>query len=147
MGHGDRAHSLEVKERVGNVNGLVGSSKHLRFKAQPLDALGQAVVAIDLAGRALYWYRCAERLLSSYLYPTAAILLGSIDYSAWSLCCIAVWLGALPGRTLRRHRLESHRCRVYAMYQQETTIDKACPGPLAATPRPTHIKCSSRGWL
>jgi diguanylate cyclase (GGDEF)-like protein/PAS domain S-box-containing protein len=60
---GDRPHSLEEKtEHIRSVTELAKVEERLRFQAQLLDAVDQAIVAIDLEGRVLYWNRGAERL-------------------------------------------------------------------------------------
>lgn len=38
------------------------ADQRIRFQAELLDAVGQAVIAIDLAGRVIYWNRFAEQL-------------------------------------------------------------------------------------
>jgi PAS domain S-box-containing protein len=60
-------HAREASENgsVGNfqnVSDQAGSEERLRFLAQLLDAVGQAIIATDLQGTVLYWNRCAEQL-------------------------------------------------------------------------------------
>jgi PAS domain S-box-containing protein len=47
------------------------AEEQLRFQARLLDAVGEAVVATDLAGRVLYWNAYAEQL---YGWPAAEVL-------------------------------------------------------------------------
>ena len=58
-------HVREASENGGvsnlkNVSERAGSDERLRFQAQLLDAVGQAIIATDLQGTVLYWNRCAE---------------------------------------------------------------------------------------
>ncbi len=71
---GDEIRSRQAPEHVeeASENGGVGhpdnvpeqaaAEERLRFQAQLLDAVGQAIVATDLQGRVLYWNRCAVEL-------------------------------------------------------------------------------------
>jgi two-component system, cell cycle sensor histidine kinase and response regulator CckA len=45
-----------------DVTDRVAAERQVRFQAQLLDAVDQAIIATDLDGRVLYWNRCAEEL-------------------------------------------------------------------------------------
>ena len=45
-----------------NVYDQAGAEERLRFQAQLLDAVGQAIIATDLQGKIVYWNRCAQQL-------------------------------------------------------------------------------------
>lgn len=61
-----------VQDEDGETVGVLGmmtditerkrAEKKIRFQAQLLDAVGQAVIATDLEGKVFYWNRCAEEL-------------------------------------------------------------------------------------
>jgi PAS domain S-box-containing protein len=47
---------------LDNVYDQAGAEERLRFQAQLLDAVGQAIIATDLQGNIVYWNRCAQQL-------------------------------------------------------------------------------------
>ena len=54
-----------------NVNGRKQAEAEIRFQAQLLDAVEQAIIATDLAGTVIYWNRYAEKL---YGWPAAKVI-------------------------------------------------------------------------
>jgi diguanylate cyclase (GGDEF)-like protein/PAS domain S-box-containing protein len=61
---GDTSHSFEESGHAieASENGDIDREERLRFHAQLLNAVGQAIIAMDLQGKVLYWNRGAEQL-------------------------------------------------------------------------------------
>ncbi len=59
---GDRSDIAQKPEPTRDVNQRQELEERFRFQAQLLDAVGQAIVAIDLQGKVLYWNSGAEQL-------------------------------------------------------------------------------------
>jgi len=59
---GDGFRNFGEPEPARDVNERVKAEERLRFQAQLLDAVDQAIIAIDLEGRVRFWNRGAERL-------------------------------------------------------------------------------------
>ncbi|MDP8948517.1 MAG: PAS domain S-box protein [Actinomycetota bacterium] len=53
---------IQDPEHARDVNEQLEPGERLRFQAQLLDAVGQAIIATDLRGTVLYWNRRAEQL-------------------------------------------------------------------------------------
>ena len=68
---GDGPYDLQKPAHAREVNKRVATEEHLRFQAQLLDAMGQAIIATDLEGTVLYWNRCAEQL---YGWPARQVI-------------------------------------------------------------------------
>jgi diguanylate cyclase (GGDEF)-like protein/PAS domain S-box-containing protein len=58
----DGSHRSRGPQATSGVNAGVESEEQLHFQSQLLDAVGQAVIAIDLEGMVLYWNHRAEEL-------------------------------------------------------------------------------------
>ena len=62
VNHGDDLNIRGVLVSSRDITDRVQREEHVRFQATLLDAVGQAVIATDAAGKVIYWNPAAERL-------------------------------------------------------------------------------------
>ena len=63
---------------VANITDGTEAEKAVRLQAQLLDAVGQAVIAADLAGVVVYWNRTAEQMYGWSKFDAVGRRLGDL---------------------------------------------------------------------